>query len=405
MAQFNENVELLNASGITVQLRNAQGDIIAGGSGVTGSLTLKNGTGLTRIELNGTLGDATIGGSGVDGDITLKTAADKTSVRLTGAANMFMGGNGTDGDILLYTTTGDNKVDTAATIRLNGGQGDLAMGGNGVNGDILLKSTTGDVRVRLLGDANCWIGGNGAGGDVVLFKSSGDNATLANATVHLNGDAGDIRLGCNGTQGDIVLKGDNNKDRVRLLGDANMWMGGNGADGDIVLFKSDGDNTTLERATIHLDGQSGNIRCNDVNIPGADFAEDFDIDLATLTTLEPGTVMVLGRDGKLLESTEAFDRKVAGVVSGAGKYKAGIILDKQLDQPNRMPIALSGKVMCKIDASYGSISVGDLITTSPRKGYAMKASDPFQAFGAVIGKALADFPAGDGMLPILVALQ
>ena len=61
--------------------------------------------------------------------------------------------------------------------------------------------------------------------------------------------------------------------------------------------------------------------------------------------------------------------------------------------------------MCKVDASYGSIEVGGLITTSPRKGYAMKADDPYRSFGAVIGKALADFPNGHGMLPILVALQ
>ena len=58
------------------------------------------------------------------------------------------------------------------------------------------------------------------------------------------------------------------------------------------------------------------------------------------------------------------------------------------------------------EASMGaSIEVGDLITTSPRKGYAMKADDPYKSFGAVIGKALADFPNGHGMLPILVALQ
>jgi hypothetical protein len=35
----------------------------------------------------------------------------------------------------------------------------------------------------------------------------------------------------------------------------------------------------------------------------------------------------------------------------------------------------------------------------------MKATDPYKSFGAVIGKALADFPQGDGLLPILVALQ
>ena len=38
-------------------------------------------------------------------------------------------------------------------------------------------------------------------------------------------------------------------------------------------------------------------------------------------------------------------------------------------------------------------------------GYAMKADDPFKAFGAVIGKALRSLEAGRGMIPILIALQ
>jgi hypothetical protein len=35
----------------------------------------------------------------------------------------------------------------------------------------------------------------------------------------------------------------------------------------------------------------------------------------------------------------------------------------------------------------------------------MRASDPLQAFGAVIGKALRPLAEGRGLIPILVALQ
>ena len=35
----------------------------------------------------------------------------------------------------------------------------------------------------------------------------------------------------------------------------------------------------------------------------------------------------------------------------------------------------------------------------------MKAADPFKAFGTVIGKALRPLEAGQGLIPILVALQ
>ena len=64
-----------------------------------------------------------------------------------------------------------------------------------------------------------------------------------------------------------------------------------------------------------------------------------------------------------------------------------------------------GKVHCKVDAQYSPIEVGDLLTTSPTLGHAMKASDPLKAFGAVLGKALRPLKEGQGLVPILVALQ
>ena len=76
-----------------------------------------------------------------------------------------------------------------------------------------------------------------------------------------------------------------------------------------------------------------------------------------------------------------------------------------LAEINRIPIALLGKVYCKADARYGSIEVGDLLTTCASPGHAMKAADPVKAFGAVIGKALRPLKEGQGLIPILIALQ
>ena len=64
-----------------------------------------------------------------------------------------------------------------------------------------------------------------------------------------------------------------------------------------------------------------------------------------------------------------------------------------------------GKVFCKVDAQFGAIEVGDLLTTSPTPGHAMKANDPLKAFGSVIGKALRTLKEGQGLIPILIALQ
>ncbi len=141
----------------------------------------------------------------------------------------------------------------------------------------------------------------------------------------------------------------------------------------------------------------------DIMMVNADCAEDFDVSGAD--KVEPGTVMVLGNEGALYESQQAYDKRVAGVISGAGDYKPGIILDKRQSTSNRQPIALMGKVFCKVDAQFGAIEVGDLLTTSPTPGHAMKTSDPLKAFGAVIGKALRPFQDGQGLIPILIALQ
>jgi hypothetical protein len=149
----------------------------------------------------------------------------------------------------------------------------------------------------------------------------------------------------------------------------------------------------------------GNVTVTgDINlIDAADCAEDFNI--GTDVFVEPGTVMVLGKEGELFPSQHAYDKCVAGVVSGAGDYKPGIVLDKQQSESNRQPIALLGKVYCKVDAQYGSIEIGDLLTTSPTLGHAMKAEDQTKAFGSVIGKALRSLVDGQGLIPILIALQ
>ena len=180
-----------------------------------------------------------------------------------------------------------------------------------------------------------------------------------------------------------------------------VWLGGNGADGDVILFPASANNINeLSQATIHLDGESG-----DIKLMNADLAEEFDISKSE-ENIEPGTVMVLDQEGELKPSTQAYDKKVVGVVSGTtGDYRPGIILDKKRSQTKRMPVALVGKAYCKVDARHSPIEVGDLVTASATPGHAMKADDPFKAFGAVIGKALQPLKEGMGMILVLVALQ
>src|SRR5215469_13605290 len=114
----------------------------------------------------------------------------------------------------------------------------------------------------------------------------------------------------------------------------------------------------------------GNVNVTgDITLTGGDCAENFNI--AGAQQIEPGTVMVIDDTGALQQSEQAYDKRVAGVISGAGGYKAGIILDKQQSEVGRAPVALVGKVYCKVDASYEPVEVGDLLTTSPTTGHAM----------------------------------
>ena len=150
--------------------------------------------------------------------------------------------------------------------------------------------------------------------------------------------------------------------------------------------------------TVTIDGNAG-----DIIIANADCAEDFEI--ASAEKIEAGMVMVFNDFGKLEQSTSPYDKRVAGVVSGDGNLKPGLVLGRKLGNKDMLPIALVGKVYCKVDADYESIGVGDLLTTSATLGYAMKASDPARSFGAVIGKALRSLKSGRDRIPILVALQ
>jgi hypothetical protein len=150
----------------------------------------------------------------------------------------------------------------------------------------------------------------------------------------------------------------------------------------------------------------------DLMLSGADYAENFDLSVpagdgvATPEPVEPGSVMVLDASGGLRLSEREYDTAVVGVVSGAGRYSPGIVLDaaRDIDQSGRVPLALMGKVFCRVDGTADPVKVGDLLTTSSVPGHAMRVGDPARATGAVIGKAL-QACARRQLIPILVTLQ
>jgi hypothetical protein len=123
--------------------------------------------------------------------------------------------------------------------------------------------------------------------------------------------------------------------------------------------------------------------------------------------VEPGDVLVIDRDvpGALRHAAAAADPAVVGIVSA----EPGVLLgsgdppDEDRLGERRAAIAVAGSVLCKVDAGYGSIRPGDLLTTSPTPGHAMRADDPQP--GTIVGKALDALETGAGAIRVLVILR
>jgi len=118
----------------------------------------------------------------------------------------------------------------------------------------------------------------------------------------------------------------------------------------------------------------------------------------------PGTVLVIDPDhaGRLVTSTQPYDRKVAGIVAGAKGLGSGIRLGGEFDHN----VALAGRVYCNVVAGEEAIRPGDLLTTSSVPGHAMKVGDHVRAQGAILGKAMEPLAAGEkGQILVLVTLQ
>lgn len=152
------------------------------------------------------------------------------------------------------------------------------------------------------------------------------------------------------------------------------------------------------------------IVTGDLVLTGGDVAEEFDIAQQVVDPSDvcPGTVVVLDRNGALAPCSRAYDTSVAGAVAGAGDRAPALVLDRHQragqDPVIRPAVAITGKVWCRADASFKTIRVGDMLTTSSTHGHAMVANDRDAAFGAVLGKALTPLSVGTGLVLTLVGL-
>jgi len=156
--------------------------------------------------------------------------------------------------------------------------------------------------------------------------------------------------------------------------------------------------------------EGGRLVARELQITGgADLSEQFKVRKeGREIQLEPGMVVIIDPEnsGSLTMSGQPYDRRVAGIISGAGGVKPGMLMgQKGSVADGTQPVALTGRVYCRADASKGPIEPGDLLTTSDVPGHAMKVIDYTQAQGAILGKAMSSLKSGQGLVLVLVSLQ
>jgi hypothetical protein len=224
--------------------------------------------------------------------------------------------------------------------------------------------------------------------------------------------------------GELLLYQDDNQLGIGLYGDLGTGLGSamrlNQADGDLGLYlDGDAGGAGLIRipgadggTVIMLDGSdadgNGRVTTQVLEITGgSDLSESFEISGAD-DGPGPGMVVCIDANdpGRLTISNKSYDRTVAGIVSGAGGIRPGMLMGQTgTVAAGKHPVALTGRVYCHADASNGAIEPGDLLTTSNVPGHAMKATDPTRAQGAIIGKAMSPLREGRGLVLVLVSLQ
>jgi hypothetical protein len=322
-----------------------------------------------------------------------------------------------NGDLHLRDDDGNRRltVDTSGNIGISNLTPDYRLD---VHGDIGLNDTlhhNGDEDTYILFDTN------------IITLSCGASQTLTAyavpstyyqnyVVINESGDDTDFRVESKDDTAALFISGYYNriglgttapKNRLDVEGSmavGNSYSGSNTAPSNGLIVQGKvgiGTNNPTKELEVN-----GTTRTDILDIVGgSDLAEPFA--MSDEERIVPGTVVAIDprNPGKLRISDQAYDKRVAGVVSGAGGLSPGLTLSQKRIFEAGQNVALTGRVYCWADANYGSIEPGDRLTTSDTPGHAMKAQDNSRAAGAVIGKAMTPLTEGRGLVLVLVQPQ
>ena len=152
-----------------------------------------------------------------------------------------------------------------------------------------------------------------------------------------------------------------------------------GAAGEITV------DTDIDTILVHDGSTQGGFEVTSRSAKYADVAERYQAD----AVYEPGTVVIVGGENEITQSTQKMDRRVLGVVS-TEPYLIMNSPHREEDQTDDMnpAIGLLGRVPTKVS---GYVRKGDLMITSTEPGVAeawREESSP--PAGSIIGKSLQD---------------
>jgi hypothetical protein len=184
---------------------------------------------------------------------------------------------------------------------------------------------------------------------------------------------------------------------------ADLFRGENSSLANSRVFRVKGDGTVFADGSYNCGLASG---CFNSGI-GADVAERID----TAEELEPGDVVEIdpATPQHFRKVRRAYSTLVAGIVSTA---PAVTLANNDLAHndtgnrsDNRPLLALVGRVPVKVNDLGGPIAIGDLLTSSPIPGYAMRCAQRSRCAGSTVGKALQPLVEPNGVIQALVTLQ
>jgi hypothetical protein len=281
----------------------------------------------------------------------------------------------------------------------------LVLSNSHGSGDGLRVSSAADDGIQVESAADDGVFVNAAGEDGVLVTSPGrDGVSVvdpASDGFYVN-NAGDDGLG--------VVSAVDNGVQIDYAGGHGVhvsWAGGDGVRVDgaglngVEIWNATWDGVQVNSAgrygvQANTDGTYGFYTPDKIYAGNGyvDIAEHID----ATGDVEPGDVVVIDpdRDEHVVRSARPYDAAVAGIISTDPAMVIG-------NSETETPLALAGRVPCKVSAENGPIHRGDLLTTSSTPGHAMKATEPMP--GTILGKAMGELASGTGVIPVLVTLQ